>query len=212
MEFNENVLGQLKRQKTEKEEELYLQIDGLESVFAKKMDDIIKGYQLEREENERNYHDLQLEKEELEKKVAELQGHVMGSSIKLEELGGEINNLTNQIKSNHSTGEEKEQLIALLQKENDKLRQENQALKAEVDQLSEGRDGSPKLRKQGSSKSPRKDMEAEVARLEDEIKRLNSQLNEALREIDRLREERGRLENELRGRGDRSVKNSKANR
>lgn len=50
MEFNENVMGQLKRQQAQKEEELYSQLESLESAYAQKMQDIINNFQREKDE------------------------------------------------------------------------------------------------------------------------------------------------------------------
>ena len=38
MEFNENVMGQLKKQQQQKQNELYYQIENLEQIYAKKID------------------------------------------------------------------------------------------------------------------------------------------------------------------------------
>jgi hypothetical protein len=63
MEFNENVMGQLKKQQTQKEEELYSQLEGLEKVYSQRMEDIINSFQ--REKDELLFHNQNLEQEKL---------------------------------------------------------------------------------------------------------------------------------------------------
>ena len=41
MQFNENVMGQLKMQQQQKEEELYQQLENLEKIYEKKVQDIL---------------------------------------------------------------------------------------------------------------------------------------------------------------------------
>lgn len=52
MDFNENVMGQLKRQQMQKEEELYQQLENLEKIYEKKIEDLIASYQTEKDNSQ----------------------------------------------------------------------------------------------------------------------------------------------------------------
>ena len=50
MEFNENVIGQLKRQQAQKEEELYAQLESMEALYNKKIEELTAAHDKEKEE------------------------------------------------------------------------------------------------------------------------------------------------------------------
>lgn len=72
MEFNENVMGQLKRQQQQKEEELYGQLEGLEKLYSSKMQDIISSFHGERDELRGLNAQLAAEKDAIEQRLKEL--------------------------------------------------------------------------------------------------------------------------------------------
>lgn len=48
MEFNDNSMAQLKKQHQQKEEELYLQLQNLQKVYEKKIEDLLADFKNER--------------------------------------------------------------------------------------------------------------------------------------------------------------------
>ena len=65
-------MGQLKMQQQQKEEELYLQLENLEKIYQKKIEDILSGFQGERDKILTTSQAKQKEKDEMEGKIKDL--------------------------------------------------------------------------------------------------------------------------------------------
>ena len=65
-------MGQLKMQQQQKEEELYLQLENLEKIYQKKIEDILSGFQGERDKILTSSQAQQKEKDEMEGKIKDL--------------------------------------------------------------------------------------------------------------------------------------------
>ena len=97
MEFNENVMGQLKIQQQQKEEELYSQLENMEKIYENKIGDMLAGYQDERDRiltgseiNAKEKDELLGRTKMLQDQVAELDATIKKLNAMLDKKDGEI--------------------------------------------------------------------------------------------------------------------------